>query len=137
MSDFLKGKNILDIKIAEDSKAILFKCDDGDHVVLADADCCSETWIEHIETPAGGFPCHVFSTKELDLGEITKHDYDVIALYGYKIETSKGDIDIDFRNASNGYYGGNLVWPDEEGSFYGGVHGQNVSDQKWIDLEEK
>ena len=36
---------------------------------------------------------------------------------------------IDYRNESNGYYGGNLCWDDE--SFYGGVYGQNVSTMNW------
>lgn len=34
---------------------------------------------------------------------------------------------------SNGYYGGNLVWPDADDSpyYYGGVFGQNVSNNQW------
>jgi hypothetical protein len=41
---------------------------------------------------------------------------------------------IDYRNESNGYYGGELCWPDDH--FYGGVHGQNVSTEQWVDVTE-
>ena len=54
--------------------------------------------------------------------------------YGVKITTDKGHIVIDYRNASNGYYGGNLSWPDDS-YFYGGVHGQNESNEEWVDIE--
>ena len=41
---------------------------------------------------------------------------------------------IDYRNNSNGYYGGEIVWPGED--FYGGVYGQNESNMDWRDIEE-
>lgn len=67
-----------------------------------------------------------------DLG--TPPDDECIKYYGFKITTSKGHIIIDYRNSSNGYYGGSLEWPDTD-YFYGGVYRQNVSTQKWIDVQ--
>lgn len=132
MSKFLVNKTIKDIKIAEDRKAILFICDDGEHVAKADGDCCSNTWIENIEVPK--FPCKVIDVQDLDLDVEDNDDYDVTKFYGCKIITDQGTIDIDYRNESNGYYGGNLVWPDND-YFYGGVFGQNVSNEEWKDLK--
>jgi len=135
MSKFLVGKTINKIMIADDKQALLFMTDDGDHVVRVDADCCSHTWVESIEAPALGFPALVAGAEDLDLNmEDEEKDGEYIAFYGFKISTNKGDIIIDYRNESNGYYGGNLVWPDDN-YFYGGVYGQNVSDENWKEIE--
>lgn len=139
MSNSLVGKTITGIKIAEDSKALLISTTAGDLVVRVDADCCSHTWIENVELPALGFPALVTAVEELDLPAdyYARHpgpaEEESLALYGAKIVTDRGEIVIDFRNESNGYYGGNLVWPGD-GYFYGGVFEQSVSNEKWRDL---
>jgi hypothetical protein len=135
MKHYIQNKIIKKIKIAEDQKALLFICEDGEHVVKVDADCCSLSWIENVELPAGGFPCKVVSVNDLHLESKTvREDHDiyddsVIAFYGCKITTDKGLIEIDYRNESNGYYGGNLSWPDDD--FYGGAFEQNLSKMEW------
>lgn len=129
----LVGKTIGAIKIADDKKAILFVTNDGDVIAKADGDCCSSTWIEHVELPALGFPALVISVDDLNMPDLGSPDeYSSIAYYGCKITTDKGEIVIDYRNESNGYYGGSLAWPGEY--FYGGVHGQNESSMNWIDV---
>jgi len=134
MTNILIGKKITQIKIADDKEAILFICEDGEVKVRCDADCCSHTWVEHIELPALGFPALVVAVDDLDMPDLGSPDeYDVIAYYGCKITTDKGDLVIDYRNSSNGYYGGNLSWPDDS-YFYGGVYGQNNSTENWIDV---
>lgn len=134
MSNILAGKTLLGMKIADDKEAILFITDSGDIEALCDADCCSHTWVEHIELPALGFPARVISAEDIempDLGDMP--GCDVVEYYGFKISTDKGDIVIDYRNDSNGYYGGNLSWPGK--GHYGGVYGQNNSTKKWIDIK--
>jgi hypothetical protein len=134
MSEFLKGKTINAIKIADDKKALLFICGDGEHMAKADGDCCSDTWIESVELPAMGFPAVVMECGDIPMPDHGQPDeYELIQYYGYKISTDKGDIVIDYRNSSNGYYGGNLSWPDDN-YFYGGVHGQNISSQDWREI---
>jgi hypothetical protein len=134
MSKILIGKTITKMKIADDKKAILFITDDGEIIAKCDGDCCSNTWVEHIELPVLGFPAKVISVDDLDMPDLGQPDeYEVIAYYGCKIVTDKGDIVIDYRNESNGYYGGNLSWPDDN-YFYGGVYGQNVSKNNWVDV---
>lgn len=137
MSDFLVGRKINGMKIADDQKAILFICEDGSHIVKTDGDCCSDTWVENIELPLKGFPATVLSVEDLELPDQENEDEygDVIAFYGCKISTDNGDIVIDYRNESNGYYGGNLSWPDHR-YFYGGVYGQNISTENWIEIKD-
>lgn len=129
----LIGKTITGVEIAEDRLALRFLLSDGEMVAQADADCCSYTWIEHVELPALGFPAQVISVEDLEMPEqpeSTFHkDADSLKFYGCKIATDRGEIVIDYRNDSNGYYGGSLSWPGS--CHYGGVYGQNNSDMKW------
>jgi hypothetical protein len=135
MSNFFVGKTITGMKIATDKEALLIQCTDGDHIVKVDADCCSHTWIEHIELPALGFPALVTAVEDLDLNkEPTETDGDYIQFYGCKIVTDRGEIVIDYRNSSNGYYGGSITWPDDT-YHYGGVYGQNNSKNEWTEIQ--
>lgn len=137
MSDFLVGKTLNGMEIADDKKALRFLTDKGDAVVKVDGDCCSDSWVESIELPALGFPALVVSVEDLDMTqpEESPDEYEAVEVYGCKITTDKGEIVIDYRNGSNGYYGGNLSWPDDS-YFYGGVHGQNVSSEKWVGVND-
>ena len=136
MSDFLLNKVINKIMIADDQKALLFICEDGEHIAKTDGDCCSNSWVENIELPFKGFPCTVLSVNNLNMSgdDETESEWgEVIAHYGLDIVTDKGQILIDYRNESNGYYGGNLSWPDDS-YFYGGVYGQNESTLNWVEI---
>lgn len=134
MSDnILVGKTITKIMIADDKQAILFQTTEGDIKVLVDADCCSSTWIESIELPVNGFPALVLEADDILMPDLGNGDAECISYYGFKIKTDKGDVIIDYRNESNGYYGGSLSWPNDD-YFYGGVHGQNISKEEWKDV---
>ena len=129
MAHCLEGKTITAVEIADDKMAMRFLIAGEEPIVAkADADCCSSSWIEHISLPAGGFPAVVLGVDDIELPGSTRDDenLDCLAVYGLKITTDKGELIIDYRNSSNGYYGGNLSWPDD-GYFYGGVYGQNIS----------
>ena len=130
MSNVLIGKTILEIKVNHDKTGVLFVTNEGDVMAKCDADCCSFTWIEHMTLPALGCPALVTSVEDLDMPDLgDMPDCEVIAYYGCKISTNKGEIVIDYRNDSNGYYGGDLSWPGDH--FYGGVYGQNVPKENW------
>lgn len=131
--EILIGKTIAGIKIAADKEAMLFGLEDGQLVVNVDSECCSRSWIENIDLPALGFPAKVTAVRDLDL--ISRQDvdeYEEIKFYGFVIETDRGEVNIEYRNESNGYYGGSLAWPGEY--FYGGVFQQNISKCQWIDV---
>lgn len=135
MKHCLDDKTILQIDLANDKKAMRFVVEGVEPIVAkADGDCCSHSWIEHVELPAGGFPAKVLSVSKLDLpGSTDNHPaHDYLQVYGLKIATDRGDIVIDYRNSSNGYYGGSLSWPGDD--FYGGVYGQNVSGDEYQTL---
>ena len=84
----------------------------GDITAYAYGDCCSYTWIESVEHPARGYPAKVIAVREVELPwpEVDR-ETDVLQDYGLRVTTTNGDIDIDYRNDSNGYYGGCLKFP--------------------------
>lgn len=138
MNNLLLNKKIVKMQIASDKEALLFVTDNGDELVVrVDADCCSYTWIESVELPALGFPFTVIACDDLDMNKepLENEEYECLQFYGAKITTDKGDLVIDYRNSSNGYYGGSIVWPGKN-YFYGGAYGQNVSDEKWEDIQD-
>lgn len=126
----LIGRTLTGLKVASDCKALLFQTTEGDVVAKCDGDCCSETWVESIELPTS-FPALVSEVEDIPLNEGADDRGGELKFYGLKITTDKGHIVIDYRNESNGYYGGCLTWPDDR--HYGGVYGQNDSNMDWVD----
>lgn len=116
-SDALVGRLIAGVFVSDDNGAIKFTAADGgeDVVAVADGDCCSVTWIENIELPAGGFPAKVVTVEDIEFPEDEESEYGYIQFYGLKVVTDMGELIVDYRNESNGYYGGCLLWPGEYG----------------------
>lgn len=129
---FLVEKTLTKVEVTTDKKAIRFTVDGEIVVAKCEGDCCSVTWIEHVSMPAGGLPAKILAVEELCLGSQSPDEYDVIQFYGMKITTDKGELVLDYRNSSNGYYGGNLSWPGEY--YYEGVYNQNVCNEEWADV---
>lgn len=130
----LMGKTITEIKIADDKMALLFITTDGDIIAQTDGDCCSHSWVEHVELPTE-LPAKVTSCTDLGMNkeDESNQEHECLRFYGYKIVTDKGDIVIDFRNSSNGYYGGSISFGDGQ-YHYGGVHGQNDISKNWKEI---
>jgi hypothetical protein len=114
MANKLIGKTLLDVRVADNKESITFHTTEGDVTAITDAECCSTTWIEHVEVLCLSFPAVVTAVENLDMGkEPSEIEYgDVVVYYGCKVSTDKGEIVIDYRNRNNGYYGGDLRWPE-------------------------
>lgn len=130
----LVGKIINQIFLAEDQKAIKFVFDDRSQITAyCEGDCCSETWIEDLINPKAAIGSTVLAVRDLDLSDgqptRTKYSEQVMQYYGCAIDTAKGTCTIEYRNSSNGYYGGSLSWKAED--HYDGVFDQNKSAEKW------
>lgn len=106
----LIGKKVLRVIVAKDKERLEFACEGGDRVQYrCDGDCCSSTWIEHIQgvdALLGQTVEGVDSTEAVTDAE-DKRD-ECVQVYGYTLRTAKGRCHIEFRNGSNGYYGGSL-----------------------------
>lgn len=103
------------LAVSYDSDGVTFSTEErGDIYANVEADCCSESWVEGLEHPARGYPCKVQEVRDLDLpddGTGNQGSQDCLQVYGLRVVTDNGDLDIDYRNSSNGYYGGWLYFP--------------------------
>ncbi len=113
----LVGKVLKDMQLSDDKEVIAFVLSDNTVIkAYCHADCCSYTWIESVMNGESAIGSEILEADNIempDLGDMPERD--VVSYYGFKIKTVKGECIIDFRNDSNGYYGGDLVWPGDYG----------------------
>lgn len=107
--DNLIGKRICGIAVTDEGQSITFN-DENEilYVYRACADCCSHSWIEYVEDPENLIMQKVIKIEEKDISKEETEEYDWLDIMSYDIYTEKGICKIDFRNSSNGYYGGAL-----------------------------
>lgn len=100
------GKTINSYTLSPDQTVLTLQTDDGSLVFETYGDCCSETWIEHVTSPK--FPAKIISLEEKYLGSAdgTRQEYD--EKYSTIFLTDQGNFEVEYRNSSNGYYGGSL-----------------------------
>lgn len=118
------GKAIHNIRLNQEKDIIDFFFEDGLSKRLGvEGDCCSHSWIEHLEIvpePLAG--ARILSVEQRDMPPWDnhacdrEHDYgdrncthDVLTVYHTVFHTDRGDIVLEYRNDSNGYYGGSLT----------------------------
>ena len=92
-----------------DREYIKFVFTDGSILYLETyGDCCSSTWIENIDN--FGFKGEILTIEE-DNGPVVENhpDHDCLKTYFLTFKTGYGRLLIDFRNSSNGHYGGSLL----------------------------
>lgn len=99
----LVGKTIK--AVYANSDEIYFETNDGVWRYTTEGDCCSTSWFEGITGTEALFGGIVVSTEEETIDSFDE-GYDYIQVYGIKIVTNKGRAVVEFRNSSNGYYGG-------------------------------
>jgi len=117
----LVGKKLRSVKLSEDNDKITFTLSDGTtHSFGVEGDCCSSSWIEHFEVPKGLRGATVLSVNDVDMEPHDGHScedgasgkpcgHDCLSVYHTQFRTDKGDIVLEYRNDSNGYYGGYLI----------------------------
>lgn len=113
--DRLVGKHIAGLWINNTQDRLVFVCDDGERLAFtAEGDCCSQSWINDLIGVDAVLGHVVVKAEAVDLDDIANpmaekdernHD-DSVQVYKWTLTTERGQCDIIFRNASNGYYGG-------------------------------
>jgi hypothetical protein len=132
MSDKMQeliGKEIKQVFVdAERQHWIRFVTNDGTFDYRVEGDCCSESWIWGVSglwyfncDGARTYTQKVTEIREVELPpwiqkQIAKDGLcrqDEDAVYSYCICAEYGgSIELEFRNSSNGYYGGEIVGPE-------------------------
>lgn len=104
------------VSLSEDRSAITFEFDGAPAVSFGvEGDCCSSSWIEHLDVPPDVIGEVIISVEDSDGVPWDGHDckggcgHDYLQVYNTRFKTAKGDIVLEYRNDSNGYYGGYLV----------------------------
>lgn len=111
VGESLVGKKIKEFHIDEERQRITFFVEPKSISWRVGADCCSHTWIESLDDPEA-LKGIVYKVEEIpmpDLGNVDGKYYqgvEQVQYYGIKVTTENGRCVIDFRNDSNGYYGG-------------------------------
>ena len=94
-------------KVRNTDQDVIFDTNVGEVLWVVDADCCSHTWIENLDVPLG-LVMHV-GDRDLsgqDFSSVGGAVYTQV--YGIELRTLQGSGLIEFRNESNGYYGGSM-----------------------------
>ena len=117
----LVGRKILSYKLENEGDELTFFTDKGKIVYNTYGDCCSVSWFSDVynfDALLGQVVNEVVERQKWSDEETKKAEaqgnYDVLSLYGYLIKTDKGTCDIEFRNDSNGYYGGSCECVKDE-----------------------
>lgn len=103
----LIGKVITAVKWAQGGESLEVVTTSGALDFYVAADCCSESWIEHVSIPK--LPAQIIDVKERDLPtppDSGRQGCD--QAYSAVLLTDQGELEIEFRNSSNGYYGGDI-----------------------------
>ena len=126
------GEVISGVWINGDKTAIKFTFTDGtDAYLYTEGDCCSETWIEHINDFEYAVGMEITSTETTCLGEAIPTRQECDQLYAASVNGTRTNypnhvrLDIEFRNSSNGYYGGDINWCLKPNS-----------DDEWVEIKE-
>lgn len=109
--DNLIGRELVGVEVSADKERVTFRCVDGVQTFGVTTECCDVAWIEHLELPVGSARWVVTGHRRLDERIDSAEgggDNDVLRVYQDVFATSRGDIVLEYRHASNGYYDGGL-----------------------------
>jgi hypothetical protein len=127
------GKVLDHLGVADDQSSITFFFTNAETIKYnAVGGCCSNTWIEHLELPSDLKGATIIAVEHLDDpvlwdghkcerkpdGYSNECDHDCLTVMQTLVRTDRGTISIEYRNNSNGYYGGAL---ERDGGHYEGI----------------
>ena len=117
------GKKINKIEMQGDTILVFTDSENVQYVYETYGDCCSYSWFSNITGIQNLIGCIVnlvtereeftdFEQRKAESEYLKQNgsEPDALSLYGYSIKTKKGTCDIEFRNESNGYYGGECAF---------------------------
>src|SRR5512139_2478478 len=105
------NRRVESVWITDNRRYLKFMFEDGGHVYWrVEGDCCSYTWIEGIENLGSkGTVLSITNDGAMSGGpKSTGDNFDHVRYYGLTLKTEYGRLIIDYRNDSNGYYGGSM-----------------------------
>lgn len=114
-ADPIIGETILAVRHDPENDTLVFYGRDTIYEYSTEGDCCSQSWIEHLTVPPDivGAKVTGITSPELPPHEELPPDSDDdhIQVYHTAWQTTKGEVIAEYRNSSNGYYGGWMTGP--------------------------
>lgn len=111
--DALIGARIDAVMTNDDRNELVFVTNKGLIGFDALGDCCSCSYFDTLGPLEALHGATVGAVKDVDLDDRNFRDNDndndwgdLTQFYGHTIITNKGNVDLVYRNESNGYYGG-------------------------------
>lgn len=110
--DKLIGKKFVKFSVDKGKTTFTAYQEDKELIYEAYGDCCSRSWIEHMDDSPTD--CIVTNVIEKPVNMMEIPGYDCLQQYFYEIVTDKGSFTLEMRNESNGYYGGSMEFVGEK-----------------------
>lgn len=106
----LIGKIVVQAYLSRDKKSLGFELRGGEKLIYhADGDCCSYSWIEQFSNHEYLPGALILDVQKINVPGIESTDDKCIQCYGVKIVLEgRPAFEFEFRNSSNGYYGGSI-----------------------------
>lgn len=107
----LVGRVLRAVTLNQDRTRVTFDFREGAPATYQTfGDCCSRSWVEHLEMPTDVDGARIMAVGQSDSVVVAESDpeHDYLQAYAEQVITDRGEISIEFRNSSNGYYGGSL-----------------------------
>jgi hypothetical protein len=114
-------EKIVSAKLLSDETEFEILFEDGLQKFYTHGDCCSYSWIEHLTIPPGINGATLMAVENIlkeetesktddeGFGDFSPKNQCCFRFYETRFKTNMGDIVLEFRNSSNGYYGGELL----------------------------
>jgi len=105
-----QGEALVELRVEPGEHSLSVVLQDAEVLVDAVGDCCSESWFADIHVSPGAFGSPLERVEWIELEDPTPNDgrsrQDEDQAYGFRLVTQAGQVEVIFRNSSNGYYGG-------------------------------
>lgn len=115
--DPIIGETILAVIHDPEADRLTFVCPGTAYEYTTEGDCCSHSWIEHLTVPPDIVGATITGKTEPELPSHdgtqpgSHPDHDSLSIYHTAWQTTRGEVIAEYRNASNGYYGGTMIGP--------------------------
>lgn len=120
------NKPLAAVELSDDKQTITFRFKDGSSQEFGvEGDCCSSSWIEHLTLPDDYVGAAITNVTEASMDRTDDEafnpkgeprwegdegrEHESLQVYETRFVTPRGEIVLEYRNSSNGYYGGYLV----------------------------
>jgi hypothetical protein len=114
-SEKLLNRKIKNAYTKPGNEEFVIEFEDGIQRFQVQGDCCSQSWIEHFTVPNDVDGATLLSVEESGGTEEKHPDHECLLVYETRFRTNRGDIVLEYRNSSNGYYCGYIEMVDEQG----------------------